>query len=384
METVADHSLQVAGFSVIKTGGLMKDAAFRVIMGFVLFLLPVFHHTAYACTTFVVREGGKQLFGRNYDFGFGDGYIIINKRGVSKAGYESRLAGENGRPAVWISKYGSITFNQYGREFPQGGMNEAGLIVETMALISTRFPQPDSRPYLPNTLLWRQYLLDTCASVRDVIDSDSKVRVSYDASKGVGTHFLILDREGNAAAVEFLDGKMVVYHDDSLPVPVLTNSTYEESLSFYRDKTFPAVEQWDSIRRFVTAADLVGESDRMKLRSEVDYSFDILGAVTWPQTKWSIVYDNQNLKIYLTTSGNSGIRTVELNRFDLSCTSPVKILDINSGPEGDVTQKFQDYSQDINATLVKTSFGKLESRVPVPNQVIELMSRYPERCVCRE
>ncbi len=384
METVVDRPLQLADFSDKETGELMKDAAFRVIVGLVLLLSPVFHHTAYACTTFVVGEGGTQLLGRNYDFGFGDGYIMINKRGVSKAGYESRLAGENGRPAVWISKYGSITFNQYGREFPQGGMNEAGLIVEAMALTPTRFPQPDSRPYLPNTLLWRQYLLDTCASVKDVIESDSKVRVSYDASKGVGTHFLILDREGNAAAVEFLDGKMVVYHDDSLPVPVLTNSTYEESLSFFREKRFPAEDQWDSIHRFVTAADLVGKSDRIELRSELDHSFDILAAVTWPQTKWSIVYDNQDLRIYLTTSGNPGIRTVELNRFDLSCKSPVKILEIHSGPEGDVTRKFQDYSQGINATLVKTSFGKLKSRVPVPSQVIELMSGYPERCECRE
>jgi choloylglycine hydrolase len=27
---------------------------------------------------------------------------------------------------MWTSRYGSITFNQYGREFPSGGINEKG------------------------------------------------------------------------------------------------------------------------------------------------------------------------------------------------------------------------------------------------------------------
>ena len=169
------------------------------MVAFTVVFMVIMHVSGYACTTFIVGERNSQLFGRNYDWGFGDGYVIVNKRGVYKAAFKSRLVGENGQPATWISRFGSVTFNQYGREFPQGGMNEAGLVVEAMALLSTRFPAPDSRPYLPNALLWRQYLLDTCSSVRDVIESDSKVRVSYDASKGIGIHLQILDRQGNAA-----------------------------------------------------------------------------------------------------------------------------------------------------------------------------------------
>lgn len=29
----------------------------------------------------------------------------------------------------WTSRYASVTFNQWGREFPMDGMNEAGLVV---------------------------------------------------------------------------------------------------------------------------------------------------------------------------------------------------------------------------------------------------------------
>jgi penicillin V acylase-like amidase (Ntn superfamily) len=171
------------------------------VAAFTVVFMVIVHVSGYACTTFIVGERDSQLFGRNYDRGFGDGYVIANKRGVYKAAFKSGLDGENGQPAAWTSRFGSLTFNQYGREFPQGGMNEAGLVVETMALMCTRFPAPDSRPYFPSPLLWRQYLLDTCSSVRDVIESDSKVRISYDASKGIGIHLQILDREGNAAII---------------------------------------------------------------------------------------------------------------------------------------------------------------------------------------
>lgn len=354
------------------------------VVGLILLVSGACFESGYACTTFIIGDRHGQLFGKSYDFGFGDGYVITNKRGVSKTGYKSRLDGENGQPAAWTSKYGSITFNQYGREFPQGGMNEAGLVVESMALMSARFPKPDSRPYLPNILLWRQYLLDTCASVEEVIDSDSKLRVSYDASKGIGTHLLVMDRKGDAAVIEFLDGKMVVHCGESLPVRVLTNDTYEESLAFWKNKTSPVEDRWESIHRFATAANLVRDSGATNPTPGLGHAFDVLTAVKWVQTRWSIVYDNRKLKIYFTTGGNSKTRSVDLNRFDFSCRSPVKILDINNELEGDVTPSFHDYSQETNANLVRTSCGKLGSKVPVPDHVIELMSKYPGQCECRE
>ena len=57
---------------------------------------------------------------------------------------------------AWTSKYGSATFNQYGREFPMGGMNEAGLVVESMMLFETEYPLPDTRSGIDPTQ-WIQY-----------------------------------------------------------------------------------------------------------------------------------------------------------------------------------------------------------------------------------
>src|SRR6266850_1892436 len=94
--------------------------------------------TATACTTFCLRDGNHVLFGRNYDFGIGEGLVLVNKRGVAKT---SAVSGD--RPAGWASKYGSVTFNQFGREFPTGGINEKGLTVELMMLEGSEYPSRD-------------------------------------------------------------------------------------------------------------------------------------------------------------------------------------------------------------------------------------------------
>ena len=38
------------------------------------------------------------------------------------------------QPARWTSKFGSVTFNQYGKDNPMGGVNERGLVIEVMEL----------------------------------------------------------------------------------------------------------------------------------------------------------------------------------------------------------------------------------------------------------
>src|SRR6185436_401188 len=161
-----------------------------------------------ACTTFCTRG----LFGRNYDFEIGDGIVVVNKRGMSK---ESNTPS----PAKWTSRFGSVTFNQFGRDNPTGGMNEKGLVVELMWLNETRYPDADARPEL-GTLEWIQYQLDTAATVSDVIASEEKVRI---ASTSVPLHFLVADAKGDVAAIEFLNGAMVVHRGAN----ALANDPYE-------------------------------------------------------------------------------------------------------------------------------------------------------------
>src|SRR4029078_10666679 len=88
--------------------------------------------SAFPCTTFCMSGAGEVLYGRNYDFEIGQGYVMTNRRGVVKHSTGGLLA--------WTSRYGSITFNQWGREFPMDGMNEKGLVIALMWLEGTVYP----------------------------------------------------------------------------------------------------------------------------------------------------------------------------------------------------------------------------------------------------
>src|SRR4051812_40169767 len=167
-----------------------------------------------ACTTFCLRKGSTAVFGKNYDFYFDDGLVLVNKRGVAKTA--SPLS--DGTPARWTARYGSLTFNQFGREFPSGGMNEAGLAVELMWLDATRYASLDRRPAL-GALEWIQYQLDNYTTIAEVTRNAGNLRVT---SQGK-IHFLTCDKGGSCATVEFLDGKPVIHAGASLPAPALTN-----------------------------------------------------------------------------------------------------------------------------------------------------------------
>jgi len=176
------------------------------------------------CTTFCLPGQHGPVFARNYDWAVGVGMVIVNKRGLAK----TALTRPPEIPVKWVSKYGSVTFNQYGRELPMGGMNEAGLVVETMWLQETRYPSRDDRPAL-RELAWIQYQLDNCRNVDEVVATDVKLRISSDS---VPIHFLVCDPSGECATVEFLEGEMVVHREVALLIPALANNTFSDSIEY--------------------------------------------------------------------------------------------------------------------------------------------------------
>src|SRR5262245_53683429 len=141
-----------------------------------------------ACTTFCLRDGSHVVFGRNYDFGIGDGLVIVNKRNVEK----TSAMGDH--PARWTSRYGSVTFNQFGREFPTGGINEKGLVVELMMLHGSRYPDADARPTV-GVLEWIQYQLDNRATVAELLAAGDDIRIQGETP----LHYLVADPTGAAA-----------------------------------------------------------------------------------------------------------------------------------------------------------------------------------------
>ena len=328
----------------------------------------------FACTTFCLKNKGEVLFGKNYDWMIGDGLVFVNKRGVSKFSTVESSA----NPAKWVSKYGSVTFNQYGRENPMGGMNEAGLVIELMWLDETKYPKADSRPAL-DTLEWIQYQLDTAATVEEVLKNAENVRID----SRVTLHYLVNDKNGNSATIEFLDGILVAHSGEKLAVSALANDTYEKSLN-YSKRTENAKSE-SSLDRFTRAAQKAKEFEKQP-RSEqeaVGYAFDILSNVAQKNsTQWSIVYDQRRGKIFFRSMQSPAIKTIDVKSFDYSCGTAVKIFDINAKTSGDVTAKFTDYTREANRDLIERSFKGTPFLKDVPAVAKDFYASYAENFTC--
>jgi choloylglycine hydrolase len=337
---------------------------------FIAFAAALFvTNDARACTSFCFEQNGTGVFGKNYDWNVADGLAIVNKRGMVKTAFTP----EN--PASWTSRYGSITFNQYGREFPSGGINEKGLVVELMWLDETMYPEPDRRRALP-TLQWIQYQLDTAASVDDVVASDAKVRIADAGSARI--HFLIADASGAVATFEYINGKATIHRGDKLPYPVLTNDMYQVSVTYLRhlDPTKPLTGS--SLDRFVRASRGLPAG-----KSAVDDAFALLGDVAQEgYTQWSIVYDIAEKRAYFRTRLQRDIRFLDLDSFDLSCTAPVRIVDVNALLQGDASKHMADYSSPANRELVRAAFAETEFLRATPPEEIDALARYPEKTRC--
>jgi penicillin V acylase-like amidase (Ntn superfamily) len=342
-------------------------------------LLLCIYNTANSCTTFFLNKNGQLVFGRNYDWITDAGMVYTNLKGISKTSFPN----ENGSPISWVSKYGSITFNQYGKEMPTGGMNEKGLVVELMWLDETVYPAADQRPSV-GVLQWLQYQLDNCATIDEVIATDKVIRIGQGATP---LHYLIADANGKAATIEFLNGKMTVHKGSDLTVPVLTNSIYAESTKTYSDNKEEGSGAYgnNSLERFGTACKMVQDFQHYNgNKSITEYAFDILKAVDQDDfTKWSIVYDISNKKIYFKTQRFTAIKQVAFSSFEWSCPGTAKAWKMNQTGDGDVSKKFVDFSTAINKKLVETAFTESESRIPIDKETIATVWQYAARIGCQ-
>lgn len=333
-----------------------------------LFALLLFiAQSAGACTTFCFASGGRFVFGANYDWDTGVGLLMINKRNLAKDS-------GTGRPARWVSRFASITFNQYGRDYPTGGMNEEGLVIALMGLDQTQYPSVDERASV-GILGWIQYQLDLSASIDEVLQRSAPTRVTG----GKGLHYLVSDRSGRAITIEYLGGSVVAHHDGTLPIAVLTNNTYDDSMSYLRtisgfggSRAVPT--GIGSLERFAHAAAMIRQTPPST--DAVARAFEILDAVHQPDyTRWSIVYDPTAATIYFRTDRNPDIRSVAFSSFDLDCAHPVQI----AGVDGD---GFTDYTTEANLELINAAYDATPFLAGAPQQDRIDAALHPESDVC--
>jgi len=305
-----------------------------------------------ACTSFCLNQNNQFIHAKNLDWDINDGNLYVNKRSISKEAFT------DGKKIIWTSKFGSITFNQFGKEFPLGGMNEVGLVIEELNSFGLG-PQSDSL-YKMNEFQWIQYHLDNYSSVNEIVNLKSPIVVK---PFFVGLHYIISDKKGDVAIIEFYNDKHFIYHGNDIIYPILSNNKYSNSLNYIQNfigfgGDLQIRNQRSSNERFVKAAYLIKKLNNNKENSLVKEAFAILDSLKQHDTQWSIVYNISDLQIEFKTSTCPYIKTINLKKFDFSCDSPIKFHSVTSKESGNIDLKFEVLEPHINTKLLSNVFEK--------------------------
>ena len=331
-----------------------------------------------ACTAFCLKTAENVVFGFNFDYQTGDGFIFLNKRNVERSRFplyaESQIS--------WISKYGSITFNVHGGEFPEGGMNEKGLVVTNLGYDEALYPDPDERSSIDEAG-WVQYQLDNSSAVEDVIESLKKIRIS---NRCIATcHYIVTDKAGKSAVIDFINGEVKYYTEGDLPYPILTNDSYEDLLNDIKHyKGFGGTAEiklraGSSCSRFNYVANRLKNYDQEN-NPAIDYAFNILNDCRQSGTQFQIVYDLKNLNLFYYSHHSSKRKTISFTDFEFDCKSPVLITGIQSIKEGNIRKYFFDYKPDVIRKTICKVFKKDFNFIP--GNILYEIAKMPDRSNC--
>ena len=337
----------------------------------------------FACSVFGLKGGTYNLVGKNFDWSVGDGLVVFNKRQVKKTAfvYYSQTVE---KLATWTSKYGSVTFNQYGIGLPATGMNEKGLVVDASVLLTGKFSSPDDRPSI-NPNQWIEYLLDNFATTEEVISHAGELYIRPKNLKYPGLHYFIWDKNGNCAVIDFIEGRAVVSNGNAVTIPVLTNSEYSFSVDSWKKKEIPVKDRGKSITRFISAADQISSASLTTAQEAREFTLNVLDSLSHKTpTMWQIIYDPLLSLVYFRTRDERGLKHVDLKHIDFQCHRPMLVLDINETGQGDVSHKIKPYTREINREQIKNALLKTPFIKKAPEEVLDHRSLYPDTYQCME
>jgi predicted choloylglycine hydrolase len=184
---------------------------------------------------------------------------------------------------------------------PFDGMNEHGLTVGMAAVDPSPFPSDPRKPTIGSLRIIR-VLLDRARTTQEALDLIAGYNIDF--SGGPPIHYLIADRAGHAAVVEYKDGTMQIVRNDG---------AWLAATNFYLSGASS-----DQRRRDERYAMLDTALDRKSGVLSTKEAMDLLGTVAQHHTRWSVVYDQSTGDIHLAMAK----RYNQLYRFQLPPARP--------------------------------------------------------------
>jgi len=249
---------------------------------FVIVILIFNTEITNACTAFICDNKVVHVF----DFSSDMVRVVYTPVGEKRSSLSFK-------PLSWVARFASFTFTQFYYDLPQSGMNAEGLAVVGLMQNDAKFPALQSEKWSLNELQFIQYVLDSFATVDQVLKNVfESIQIS---SVAVGMHYLLYDRSGDRAIIEFVNGDLVITRENDLRV--LTNNNYQSCKSYLKttdclEEMNPEVDQarFSLVGHAIDAGDNIdGIFSRIRIPAK-----DTL--TEWCQgvefhTRWKVVFD---------------------------------------------------------------------------------------------
>lgn len=244
-------------------------------------------------------------------------------------------------------------------------MNEKGLVANLLWLAESEYENWDQKKPGLTIAAWVQYVLDSYATVDEVVAGLSKEEFTIITADLPGkdklatVHLAISDKSGDSAIFEYIGGKLVIHHNKSYQV--MTNSPiFEKQLAlddYWKEiggtVMLPGTNR--AADRFVRASfyiNAIPKTDDWHIgvasvfsvirNCSVPYGISTPNQPNISSTRWRTVSDQKNDVYYFESTLTPNIFWVDLKNVDFSANAPVKKLNLTKGEmySGDTSSKF--------------------------------------------
>jgi choloylglycine hydrolase len=300
---------------------------------------PPFTQNAGACSVMMKTNKQGVFVGRSSDF-----FLPLKTRlEVIPAGYKDYDPISKFR---WTTKYGVVGVNDFNILYE--GMNQKGFNAHILLQEDAQFPVlvPNKQTWGPKFL---EYLLTTCATVNEALDKMQNLQLDVRPVQHEGIpvlikpHMAFYDSSGDAAVVEFNDGKMEIFHGPQYNVLANAPNLHKQQgyLANIREgKTQFSIASLpggaDSKCRFVRMTfDMENMPEPASPHQAVIFMEEAIHNIEVPayidtshvnnpaagdawETRWHVVLDVKNLKMYFDNDQIGKRINLDLNKIDFN------------------------------------------------------------------
>ncbi|HUX78572.1 MAG TPA: linear amide C-N hydrolase [Alphaproteobacteria bacterium] len=186
-----------------------------------------------ACSDVFINQGTYHIEARTLDFlvniAFQDKMGFVGEENTTDVVLDAEKI-PSSQLTSWKNKYGYFGRTAFGQNIIDG-MNTEGLSVSILYMPGSKYPIYDNKDKKQVLSVYdiASYILSQARTVpegiklirsRQIIESAVKVKDGYFV-KDIPIHYVMRDKKGNSAVIEFIDGQVKIYENAG---DVLTNS----------------------------------------------------------------------------------------------------------------------------------------------------------------